>query len=169
LAGKGGSDHGTGGMHSKILAAEMCLGSNCHMIIASGQQQHALARIRDGAACSVFQAEGTPIQARKRWLSGLLTPAGQVVIDTGAVRAVLSGKSLLAAGVSGQGGSFQRGDAVAIVNQAGRVMGHGLINYSDQELALIKGRKSADIVRYLGFVRENTLIHRDNFMLRERG
>ena len=167
LAGGSSSMHGTGGMQTKIQAAEMCLSSNCHMIIAGGQELHALARVRSGAPCTVFQASGTPIQARKRWLSGLLTPKGQVRIDAGAARAVWAGKSLLAAGVYGYDGVFERGDAVAIVHQDGRVMGYGLINYSASELALIKGCKSAEIAARLGFVRENTLIHRDNFMLKE--
>ncbi len=166
-AGGTSSVYGTGGMRTKLQAAEMCLNSNCHMIIASGKEDHALEKVCSGVPCTVFEAKGAPIQARKRWLSGLLTPNGQVIIDAGAAQAVLAGKSLLSAGVSGYDGAFERGDAVAIVDQAGKVMGHGLMNYSAAELELIKGCKSAEIVMKLGFVRESTVIHRDNFMLKD--
>ncbi len=166
-AGGTSSAYGTGGMQTKLQAAEMCLSSNCHMIIASGKENHALEKVRSGALCTVFEAKGTPIQARKRWLSGLLTPNGRVMIDQGAAQAVVAGKSLLSAGVYDHDGAFERGDAVAIVDQEGRVMGHGLINYSATELELITGCKSAEIVKRLGFVRETTLIHRDNFMLKD--
>ena len=166
-AGGASSAHGTGGMYTKLQAAEMCLNSNCHMIIANGRESYALEKLRSGAPCTVFQAKGTPIQARKRWLSGLLHPNGRVIIDKGAALAVSAGKSLLAAGVSGYDGAFERGDAVAIMDQANRVMGHGLINYSASELGLIAGCKSAEIAMRLGFVREKTLIHRDNFMLKD--
>lgn len=166
-AGDTGSSHGTGGMRTKLVAAQMCLASNCHMIISSGHQNHPVERLWDGARCTVFQAQGSPIQARKRWLSGFLHPAGQVVIDQGAAEAVRQGKSLLAAGVISLSGEFNRSDAVAILDLQLQVLGHGLINYSSQELDLIKGRKSAEIAQILGLVREKTLIHRDNFTLRE--
>ena len=165
MAGQKGSTVGTGGMETKLIAAEICLASNCHMLLGSGLGTHPLAALIDGGKCTVFQASGSPIQARKRWLAATLSPTGTVRVDAGAARALEAGKSLLAAGVTNTEGQFQRGDPVRVMSLDDIVLGHGLINYDHNEVEQIVGAKSAEIAERLGYVREGTLIHRDNLIL----
>ena len=103
---------------------------------------------RDCAGCKVtwFLAKSDPVTARKRWISGQLEPSGHVYLDAGAERALLSGKSLLPAGVTRIDGSFDRGDAVAIKSADGRELGRGLVAYAaDDARRIIGGKRSSEI------------------------
>ena len=101
-------------MVTKIEAAKIALASGANMVITSGTILHPLRALDCGAACTWFLAPSDPVTARKRWIAGQLEPKGQLAIDTGAERALLSGKSLLPAGVTRAEGTFERGDAVVI-------------------------------------------------------
>ena len=166
LAGGEGSRLGTGGMRTKLLAAEMCLASNCHMILTSGVSDFPLQTLRDTGRASLFRASsGSPLQARKRWLAGTLTPMGVVQIDHGAMLALRQGKSLLAAGICGVSGKFSRGEAINIQHDQ-HIVALGISNYHHTEIAQICGKKSSEIHHILGYLRENTVIHRNNLVLR---
>ena len=119
MAGKPVSGVGSGGMITKIEAARIALGAGCSMVIASGHEPHPLRRILDGERCTWFIAPMTAMQSRKRWIAGSLQPVGRITIDDGAAKALLSGKSLLPAGVKSVTGQFSRGDTVSIVTPAG--------------------------------------------------
>ena len=108
------SDVGSGGMATKIAAAKIAVSAGCHMCIALGREMHPLRRIEQGARCSWFFPSASPTTVRKQWIAGALKPAGAVVVDGGAVRALRAGKSLLPAGVIGVDGQFQRGDALVV-------------------------------------------------------
>src|ERR1700690_1064594 len=88
------SDMGSGGMQTKIAAAKIAVSAGCHLCIARGAVEHPLQRIADGVRCTWFMPSSTPLATRKQWIAGTLRPAGAISVDDGAVRALMSGKSL---------------------------------------------------------------------------
>ncbi len=110
MAGSAGTELSRGGMVTKIEAGRIALASGTNMVITSGKVMHPLRALSQGVACTWFLAPSDPVTARKRWIAGQLEPKGVVQIDAGAEKALLSGKSLLPAGVQRVEGSFERGD-----------------------------------------------------------
>ena len=105
------------------------------MVIASGQPDHPLSAIADGARCTWFLTPANPVTARKKWIAGSLEPHGVLFIDAGAVAALRRGKSLLPAGVKRVDGEFARGDAVVIRDLDGAEVGRGLVAYDAEDAA----------------------------------
>ena len=169
MAGGSLSDVGSGGMITKIAAAQIAVRAGCHMIIAAGAPDHALSAIRDGAPCTWFAAHDNPLTARKRWIAGTLRPAGTMVIDDDARRALGRGKSLLPAGVVAADGGFCRGDLVRVEDQKGREVGRGLSAYAADDVGRILGHKSGEIERILGYRGREEVIHRDDLVLSAGG
>jgi glutamate 5-kinase len=165
MAGDAGTELSKGGMKTKIEAAKIALGAGTNMVIASGKVLRPLRAISDGARTTWFLAPSDPTTAKKRWLSGQLVPAGSVFVDGGAERALMSGKSLLPAGVTRIDGAFDRGDAVIIRAADGRELGRGLIAYAAQDAQRIIGKRSSEIAALLGYEGRDTLIHRDDMAL----
>ena len=165
MAGGTGSDLGSGGMLTKIAAAKIAVAAGCHLCISKGALEHPLQRIEDGARCTWFVPSSTPMATRKKWIAGTLRPAGAIAIDEGAVRALLSGKSLLPAGVTRAVGRFDRGDTVSIIGPGGVEVARGICAYSDADAARIMGRKSAEIEQLLGFRGRDEIVHRDDLVL----
>ena len=165
MAGGAGSDMGSGGMQTKVAAAKIAVSAGCHMCIAKGAFQHPLKRIEEGARCTWFVPSSTPLATRKQWIAGTLKPAGAIAVDDGAVRALLAGKSLLPAGVTGAVGRFERGDTVSIIGPDGAEVARGICAYSDGDAARIIGRKSAEIEKVLGFRGRDEIVHRDDLVL----
>ena len=165
MAGRSVSDLGTGGMATKILAARIAVSAGCHLCIAAGHFRHPVRRIEEGGRCTWFVPNATPIAARKQWIAGSLRPAGAVTIDFGALRALLEGRSLLPAGVTGSRGRFDRGDTVSVLTSDGSEIARGIIAYSDVDAAKIMGRKSSEIEALLGFRGRDEMIHRDDLVL----
>ncbi|HYL03335.1 MAG TPA: glutamate 5-kinase [Steroidobacteraceae bacterium] len=169
MAGSATSAVGSGGMAAKILAAKIATAAGCHMCIAAGAHRHPLKRIEDGAPCTWFIPSATPAAARKQWIAGTLRPAGAITIDAGALRALLEGKSLLPAGVTGARGRFERGDTVSVLGADGAEVARGITAYSDADAARIMGRKSSEIEALLGFRGRDEMIHRDDLVLLRAG
>jgi len=165
MAGRSASQVGSGGMTAKILAAKIAVAAGCHMCIAAGAYKHPLRRIEEGADCTWFLPTATPAAARKQWIAGTLRPAGAITIDGGALRALLAGRSLLPAGVTGTRGRFERGDTVSVLSADGAEIARGIIAYSDADAARIIGRKSSEIAAILGFRGRDEMIHRDDLVL----
>jgi glutamate 5-kinase len=165
MAGGSASDVGRGGMATKVLAARIAVAAGCHMVIAAGAHRHPVRRIEQGARCTWFLPSETPVAARKQWIAGTLRPAGSLVVDEGARRALRQGKSLLPAGVTAISGRFDRGDTVSVVAADGREVARGITAYSDQDAARIIGRRSADIEGLLGFRGRDEIIHRDDLVM----
>ena len=165
MAGSAGSELSRGGMVTKIEAGRIALASGANMVITSGTVLHPLQALDRGTACTWFLAPSDPVTARKRWIAGQLEPKGQLTIDAGAERALLSGKSLLPAGVTRAEGTFERGDAVVIRAAGGRELGRGLVAYAQADAARIIGKKSGEIAAILGFEGRAELIHRDDMVL----
>lgn len=165
MAGTAGSDMGSGGMTTKILAARIATEAGAHMAIANGATAAPLAAIESGARCTWFVASGSPAAARKRWISGTLKPAGSVAIDAGAATALTQGKSLLPAGVAAIEGTFERGDCIVVRDDAGREVARGLVAYGAEDARKICRAKSGEIEALLGYRGRSELIHRDDMVL----
>jgi glutamate 5-kinase len=165
MAGASASAVGSGGMTTKIMAAKIAVAAGCHMCIAAGHQKHPVSRIEEGARCTWFVPHATPVTARKQWIAGTLKPAGSLTIDSGALKALREGKSLLPAGVVAARGRFERGDTVSVLGHDGVEVARGIISYSDVDSARIMGRKSSEIEGILGFRGRDELIHRDDLVI----
>ena len=167
IAGGTGTRLAKGGMLTKVLAAKRAARSGAHTVIASGSEPDVLLRLARGEPLGTWlEASTAPMTARKQWLADQLSVAGQLMLDAGAVTALLrDGKSLLPIGVTGVRGSFERGEAVACLDPDGREVARGLVNYSASESRAIMRKPSSEIEGQLGYVDEPELIHRDNLVL----
>lgn len=167
FCGASSGELGRGGMLTKIRAARQAARSGTFSIIANGARPGIVQAAAAGQAVgTAFHPDENPLAARKRWLSGQLRTAGQLIIDAGAERALSKdGSSLLPVGVQAVAGDFSRGDLVSICATDGRELGRGLVNYSSEEAAALKGQASAAIAQTLGYCNERELVHRDNLVL----
>jgi glutamate 5-kinase len=167
MCGKAGSHIAKGGMLTKVLAAKRAARSGAHTVIASGHEPEVLVRLAEGEAIGTqLVAETMPIAARKQWLADHLQVNGRLMLDAGAVRALVKeGKSLLPIGVKGIEGAFERGAVVACVSPDGKELARGLVNYGANEARRIVGKPSSEILSVLGYLDEPELIHRDNLVL----
>ncbi|MBS7690779.1 glutamate 5-kinase [Pseudomonas lalucatii] len=166
VAGVGGA-LGRGGMQTKLRAARLAARSGAHTVIAGGAIEQVLVRLRAGEQLGTLLApERGLLAARKQWLAGHLQTRGTLVLDAGAVKALVKDrKSLLPVGVKAVRGSFRRGEMVVCVDPEGREVARGLANYSALEAQKIIGQPSDAIQRLLGYVDEPELVHRDNLIL----
>jgi glutamate 5-kinase len=157
---------GSGGMRTKLAAARIAQSFGCATIIASGHDEHPLARLASGEARStVIDAKGSPARAYKQWIAGTLVPAGSVTVDAGAVSALAAGKSLLPAGVRVVDGSFERGVCLRVLGPDGREVARGISAYTSTETLAILGCTSIEIERRLGYGGPDELIHRNDLVL----
>ena len=165
-AGAEGSKFGTGGMRTKIIAAEMSTKNGTHLIIANGADPRNIVRAAQGCEVgTLFLAGKNKINSRKYWLAYSAADNGSVAIDAGAAKALKEGKSLLAVGIREVVGEFERGETLTIKDASGQALARGITNYSSAELALIKGRKSEEIEAALGYKYEDEALHIDNIAL----
>jgi glutamate 5-kinase len=155
---------GTGGMATKLEAARIAQAAGCATVITLGARPGPLAALEAGAPCTIVEPATTPAAAYKAWIAGSLAPAGSLVVDAGAAAAVRRGKSLLAAGVRGVEGRFEKGDAVVIRDEAGREVARGLVRYGAEHAARICGLRSAAIASALGYT-SGPLVHADDLAL----
>jgi glutamate 5-kinase len=137
------------------------------MAIADGRILNPLAAIEAGGRATWFLSQVEPRTARKRYIAGSLKPAGSLIVDAGALKALRGGKSLLPAGVAAVQGTFHRGDAVTIRSADGTEIGRGLAAYEADEARRIIGHKSREIETILGYRGREELIHRDDLALTE--
>ncbi|MCH8038111.1 MAG: glutamate 5-kinase [Proteobacteria bacterium] len=165
MAGRAQPGHSSGGMVTKLAAARIAVGAGCRMVIADGRELHPLAAIENGARATWFLSQVEPRSARKRYIAGSLKPAGNLILDEGARRALGSGKSLLPAGVTAIEGEFQRGDAVVLRSADGAEIARGLSAYSAADARRIIGHKSREIEAILGYRGREELVHRDDLVL----
>lgn len=165
MGGSSASDVSSGGMKTKLDAAQMALSAGCHMVIAQGAVDHPLAALAEGGKCSWFIAATKPQIARKHWIATSVQAKGGVVIDQGAERALTQGKSLLPAGVVKVNGSFERGDTIAVTNMTGTLLARGISAYAADDARKIMGKKTSAVEAILGYAGRDTLIHRDDLAL----
>lgn len=157
----------SGGMRTKLLAAQIATRAGCEMIITKGEKHHPLTALQEGALCTRFLAQSDIGSARKRWIASALQPDGTVTLDNGAVKALYHGASLLPAGVTNIDGDFESGAIVALQTIDGHVLGHGLIEYDANGARLMLGHHSTRSDDLLGHERSNVMIHHNNLALDE--
>jgi len=167
MAGGAGSDVGTGGMLTKILAAKRAARSGAHTVIASGREADVLIRLASGEVIGThLKTTEMKTTARKQWLADHLQLRGRLTLDAGAVKVIKEdGKSLLPIGVTAIDGAFERGEVVSCCDVAGVEIARGLVNYSAAEALRIIRKHSTEIEKILGYVEASELIHRDNLVL----
>ena len=166
--GGSSSGMGSGGMTSKLQAAEIAELAGIALAIASGLHDAPMARATEQGVGTLFlpKVDGRrKAGARKAWLGGRLRLKGAVVVDAGAARALGKGSSLLAAGIVRTEGEFARGDAIAIRDDAGVTLAHGLSEYDAAECARLMGTQSAEQADLLGYAPRSAVVHRDQLVL----
>ena len=161
------STRGRGGMGSKLKAILAATGMGETVILASGRSDTVLDDIRCGVSTgTLFLAKGEAVPSWKRWIGFGAPPAGVLVLDEGATKAVKeSGRSLLAVGILDVQGEFESGSLVVLRTKDGIDIARGLANYSSDEILRIRGRRSDQIAIALGHVPYAEVIHRDNLAL----
>ena len=165
MAGGTGSSHGSGGMVTKLQAAQIAQIAGCHMVLASGRENAPLSALSNGARSTLFMAHDNPHSARAAWIAGGLQPDGALHLDAGAVSALHDGKSLLPVGVTALDGQFERGDCIALLGPNGDEIGRGLSAYASAEAQLMIGLSSAAVQDVLGYRGRDEMVHRDDMVL----
>jgi glutamate 5-kinase len=158
---------GTGGMVTKIKAAKKLNAAGIPMVIANGMQPDILIKLFSGKRYGTFfLSKQEKLTSRKRWIAFNLKPQGSVIIDEGAVNAILKrGKSLLPSGILGVEGEFNVGAPVEFKDSNSHILGIGLANYSASDILRIKGLNSKKIKDCLGHKPYDEVIHRDNLAI----
>jgi len=166
-AGRAGSRFGSGGMASKVVAARIAMASGVCAVVGAAEDAH---RILAGEHVGTFfYAAATRTAARLLWLAHAATSAGTLVLDDGAVRAVVERRlSLLPAGVTAVKGDFAAGDPVDLVDATGAVVARGLVNYGAAELPPLLGRSTRELAAELGPAYEREVVHRDDLAVLSR-
>ncbi len=163
------SAFGRGGMITKIRAAETAALSGAATVLCNGRDRQVLRRVTSGERVGTLVLPGQRLTSKKHWLAFTNRTRGELLIDTGAARALLErGRSLLPAGIVEVRGHFQIGDAVACLDPRGRELARGLAAYSAEDVARIKGLATREIVRVLGYSNGDEVIHRDDLVVLER-
>jgi glutamate 5-kinase len=163
-SGRSGSGLGSGGMTSKLQAAEIATRAGIALAIVSGKHPRPLARATGNEVGTLFvptRRDG----ARKAWLGGRLALKGVLTVDAGCAEALLKGRSLLASGIAGVEGAFARGDPVMVRGADGKPLAQGLAEYDAGEVERIRGRRREEQETLLGYAPRSAVIHRDQLVL----
>jgi glutamate 5-kinase len=164
IATKSISQHGTGGMKTKIDAAKICQLSGCQMAIANGLLIRPIKKIIDKNNCTWFLPKISKLDARKKWIISSISPRGKLIIDDGAKQALSNGKSLLAAGIKKVSGKFKKGDHIKVLDKENYECARGLSSFSSDEILKIMGHHSREIEKLLGYVAKSEVIHKDDMV-----
>jgi len=160
------SAFGRGGMTTKLEAAQAAARGGASTAVCNGLARNVLLRVTDGESVGTLFLAGQRLASRKHWLAFTMRTRGELVIDDGAVRAVVQqGKSLLPAGVQEVRGKFGMGDPVAVVDARGTVLARGLVAYSSDEIRRIARLPAREIRPVLGYSNGDEVIHRDDLVL----
>ncbi len=167
MAGPSGTHIGSGGMSTKLIAAERAARSGTTTIIASGREENVLLRLKEGERIgTMLTSAKVPLVARKQWLANQLKARGKLILDEGACNVLRNnGSSLLAVGVTDVQGLFRRGEMVTCHDRDKTEIARGLSNYSSEEISKLKGQPSSKIEEILGYSDEPELINRDNMVV----
>jgi glutamate 5-kinase len=164
-SGASSSGMGSGGMTSKLQAAEIAERAGIALAIVNGTHAAPLARGLSGEGIGTLFLPRRRDGARKAWLGGRQRMHGTLVVDPGCAEALGRGGSLLATGITAVEGDFARGDPVAVRHGDGRPLAQGLAEYTAAEIERIKGRRSEEIEAVLGYAPRAAVIHRDQLVL----
>ncbi len=165
-AGDAGTTSGTGGMVTKLRAADIVTGSGEMMVLAHGREPLVVTRLLKGELLGTLFLPQSRISGRKRWIAYSRPPKGRLIVDDGARNALVrSGKSLLPAGIRRVEGSFDYSDTVSCLTENGVEFARGLVNYNAIETKKLAGKHTKNIEKILGYRDYDEIIHRDNLVL----
>jgi len=157
---------GTGGMVTKLQAADLARRSGATVVIAYGREPDVLLRIAAGERLGTrFHPVATALESRKRYILAGGLASGYALVDDGAVQALRRGGSLLPVGVFAVEGTFERGDTIRVSDMSGSEIARGIVNYSSADLVRICGRQSGEIETILGYTYGDEVIHRNDLVL----
>ena len=159
---------GTGGMITKLKAADYARRSGADVVIAAGAAPNVITRVFNGESVGTrFPALSTPLERRKRWiLARASNEVGQLVVDRGAAHALTKqGRSLLPAGILAVNGEFVRGETVSILNPDNEELARGIARYNSEDMLQIKGIRSEEIADILGYFYSPVAVHRNDLIL----
>ena len=159
------NNYGSGGISTKLDAAKICMNSGSHMFIANGKKDNPISNMLNKKKFTHFLPKISSLDAKKKWIIGSLNSNGTIKIDDGAAKALLNGKSLLAAGINKINGSFEKGENVLILDQNNNQLARGLSSFSSEEIDKIKGKQSKEIEKILGYLSKTEIIHKDDMVL----
>ena len=164
IATKSVSEHGTGGMKTKIDAAKICQLSGCTMAIANGLPLRPIKKIIDKNQCTWFLTKISKLDARKKWIISSIAPKGELLVDDGAKLALTKGKSLLATGIKKVLGKFNKGDHIKIIDKNYKECARGLSSFTSDEILKIMGHHSNEIESLLGYISKSEVVHKDDMV-----
>lgn len=162
----GGSNSGlgSGGMTSKLQAAEIAERAGIALVIGNGTRDRPIARVIEQGVGTLFLPR-RKARARQAWLGGRLRLKGTLTVDAGAARALAGGASLLAKGITAVEGAFVRGDAVVIRGPDGAALANGLSEYDAAECQRLIGRHTSEQAEVLGYAPRSAVVHRDQLVV----
>ncbi|MFN4241514.1 MAG: glutamate 5-kinase [Erythrobacter cryptus] len=163
-SGASSSGLGSGGMVSKLQAAQIATRAGIALAILNGTHEAPISRALASGTGTLFLPVSAA-SARKAWLGGRLAPAGELRVDAGCAAALKGGASLLAAGIVGVAGNFRRGDLVSILGLKGEKLAQGLAEYDAAEIKLIAGKRAEEQAERLGYAPRSCVVHRDHLVL----
>ncbi len=163
MASSQSSEMGKGGMTTKVWAANICLNNGCSTIITNSNKKNPLLGITSKNA-TLFHAQTSPVSSRKQWLLNHLHPSGSLIVDRGALNAIMNNKSLLPAGIIDIKGKFRRGDVITILSESNNKIGIGVSAYDVNDAKKIIGKNTKDISKILGYEGRDEIIHKDDLV-----
>lgn len=165
---EGKSRFGRGGMKTKLEAAEIAVRSGIPFVVAASRRKNVLLDILDGKSVGTyFKPSEKGLRGMKRWIAYGAGAKGRIHVNEGAKRAIKRGASLLPVGIEDVSGRFQMGDVVGLVNSDGKEFARGIVNYTSEEINLIKGMKTSQIRKTLGYIRQKEIVIRKRMHLIE--
>ncbi len=166
MASGSGTLRGTGGMVTKLRAAKIARSSGVAMVIADGRIKNAISRLLAGERLGTLFLPKERLKSRKRWIAFGVVLRGKIKIDEGAKEAISKrGKSLLPSGIREVEGRFSIGDGVSVIDEEDEEFARGIVSYSSNEIDEIKGKKTQEIRKILGYKDYDEIIHRDNLVI----
>lgn len=163
----GKSLFGRGGMKTKLEAAEIAAQSGIPFVIAGSRRKNVILDVLDGKPVGTYFKPSDRMPGAKRWIAYGASTKGQIHINDGAKNAVLKGASLLAVGITDIVGQFKIGEVVSLVDENGSEFGRGITNYSSEDINLIKGLKTSQISKILGYIGQKEIVNRKRMHITE--
>jgi glutamate 5-kinase len=161
-----GTRFGSGGMITKLQAAQNATRTGAGTILCHGQIRGVLEKLVSGEQIGTLFSPGKRLQSRKHWLAFTAKSIGRIRIDAGAARALTErGRSLLPAGILRVEGDFKIGDPVSCLNEEGEEIARGLVGYSSRDISQLVGLETREITRVLGYSNGDEIIHRDDLVI----
>ena len=167
IAGGAGSSMGTGGMVTKLKAAEISTRFGISMFLLHSQRMTDITKLIKGErpVGTYFIPAAHRIMGKKRWIAYGGLSEGSIFIDEGAVKALLKGKSLLASGITGIDGVWERKELIRINSPDGLEVARGVVELSSEELEKVRGKHSEEMLALIPNLEGEEVVHRDNMTM----